>query len=100
MLETIGTGVLVGLALYGAFTLLERFYRAVTTQKQANTSQEQASFVLKLRELPASKQAVSEMIDARLAERLAEKDIDVAPAMRREIRRDVVDELTREDVLR
>ena len=93
MWESIGWGVLVFLAVYGAFTLLERFYRTVTKQ-------EQASFILKLRELPASKQAVSEMIDALLAERLAEKDVDVTPAMRREIRRDVVDELARADVLR
>ena len=93
MWETIGWGVLVFLAAYGALTLLERFYGTVTKQ-------EHASFILKLRELPASKQAVSEMIDALLAERLAEKDIDVTPAMRREILRDVVDELARADVLR
>ena len=37
MWETIGYGVLVGLAVYGAFTLLERFYRAVTTQKQTGS---------------------------------------------------------------
>ena len=65
-----------------------------------STTQEQASFILKLRELTASKQEVSEMIDALLAERLAEKDIAVTPAMRREIWRDVVDELARADVLR
>ena len=100
MWETIGWGVLGCLAGFGAFTLLERFYRTVTKQEQASTTQEQASFILKLRELPSSKQEVSETIDALLAERLAEKDIDVTPAMRREIRRDVVDELARADVLR
>ena len=100
MWETIGWGVLGCLAAVGAFTLLERFYRTVTKQEQTSTTQEQASFILKLRELPSSKQEVSEMIDALLAERLAKKAIDVTPAMRREIRRDVVDELARADVLR
>ncbi len=100
MWETIGWVVLVFLAGVGAFTLSGQFYRTVTKQKRASTTHEQASLILKLRELPASKQAMSEMIDALLAERLAEKDIDVTPAMRREIRRDVVDELARANVLR
>ena len=97
MWETVGWGVLVFLAAYGALTLLTRFYRTVTRQKQ---TEEQASFILKLNELPASKEEVSEMIDALLAERMAEKNIEITPATRRKIRRDVVGELAREDVVR
>lgn len=93
MWEAIGLGVLVSLAAYGAITLGQRFYRNVSAQKRA-------SFTLKLDELPASKQEVSEMIDALLAERMAEKGIEVAPATRREIRREVIDELARADVVR
>lgn len=40
------------------------------------------------------------MIDAMLAERLDEKGIELTSTMRREIRRDVVDELARADVVR
>lgn len=100
MWETIRWGVLVFLAAYGALTLLEPLYRAVTKQRLASSTQEQASFILKLREVPASKQEVSEMIDAMLAERLEEKEIELTSAMRRKIRRDVVDELARADVVR
>ena len=94
MWETIGWGALLFLAAYGAFTLLGRFYRTVAKQKQAT------SFILKLREVPASKQEVSEMIDALLAERIAEKEIEITPAMRRRVRRDVLDELARADMVR
>ena len=93
MWETIGLWVLLSLATYGAITLCELFYRTVHPQKQA-------SFILKLRGLPASKQEVSEMIDALLAERMAEKGIEVTPATHREIRRDVLDEMARADLLR
>ena len=94
MWETIGWWVLVFLAAYGALTLLERFLRTVIARKK------QASFVLKLREVPASKEEISEKIDALLAERMGEKDIEVTAATRRKIRRDVVDELAREDLVR
>lgn len=94
MWETIGWCVLLSLAAYGAVTLWERFYKTVRPQRRAT------SFTLKLPRLPASKQEVSEMIDARLAERMAEKDIELTPAMRREIRNDVLDELARADVVR
>ena len=100
MWETIGWGVLVFLAAYGALTLLEPLYRAVTKQKHASTTQERASFILKLREVPAPKEEVSEMIDAMLAERLDEKGMELTSAVRREIRRDVIDELARADVVR
>ena len=88
MWEAIGWGVLVFLAAYGALTLLEPLYRAVTRQRLASSTQEQASFILKLREVPASKQEVSEMIDAMLAERLDQKGIELTSAVRREIRRE------------
>ena len=94
MWETIGWGVLGCLAGFGAFTLLEGLYRTVAKQEQAT------SFILKLSEIPASKQEVSEMIDALLAERIAEKEIEITPAMRRGIRRDVLDELVRADMVR
>ena len=100
MWETIGWWSLLSLAAYGAITLLDRFYRAATRRKQASTAQGQASLILKLRELPASKQEASDMVDALLAERLAEKEIELTPATRREIRRDVVDELARAEVVR
>ncbi len=93
MWETIGLWVLLSLAAYGAITLCELFYRTVRTQKHA-------SFILKLRGLPASKDEVSQAIDALLAERMAEKGIEVTPATRREIRRDVLDELARANVVR
>ena len=93
MWEAIGLGVVVALAAYGAITLIERFYRKVRTQKLA-------SFTLKLDQLPASEQEVSAMIDALLAERIAEKGIEIDPSTRREIRREVIDELARADVVR
>ena len=98
MWETVGWGVVVFLAAYGALTppgaFLQDRYQA---KNQGNTT---ASFALKLDELPASRQEVSETIDALLAERLAEKEIELTPAMRQEIGRDVVDELARENVVR
>lgn len=92
MWEAIGLGVLVSLAAYGTITLLQRFYRNIRPGKLA-------SFTLELDELPASKLEVSAMVDALLAERIAEKGIEVAPATRREIRREVIENLARADGL-